>query len=61
MKVEVIEDRCIGCGQCEATCDEVFSLEDGLAQVVNDNIDENLKEDVVLAASGCPTDAIKID
>lgn len=61
MKVSIINENCIGCGQCEATCSEVFKVEDdGIAHVINDKIKENLKEDVELAANGCPTDAIEI-
>ncbi|MBE6149533.1 MAG: ferredoxin [Firmicutes bacterium] len=62
MKANVISDRCIGCGQCEATCPDVFQIGDeGFATVVAENIDENLMEDVEMAASGCPTDAIEFE
>ena len=27
MKVTIIEENCIGCGQCEATCSDVFKIE----------------------------------
>lgn len=60
MKVKVNEDRCIGCGQCEATCPEVFCVE-GTASVTVDEVVENLQEDVMDAASGCPTDAIEVE
>ena len=42
MKAKVIEDRCIGCGSCQAICDEVFDLEDGVARVIKEDIEENL-------------------
>ena len=43
MKVSIINENCIGCGQCEATCSEVFKVEDdGIAHVINDEIKENL-------------------
>ena len=62
MKVNVIEDKCIGCGQCEAVCDKVFQIGDeGVATVITDKIDENLTDDVKMAASGCPTDAIEVN
>lgn len=62
MKVHIIEENCIGCGQCEATCSEVFKIEDnGIAHVITDEIKEDIKEDVEIAASGCPTDAIEIE
>ena len=62
MKAKVIKDKCVGCGQCAATCDSVFEIkDDGYATVITDKIEENLKEDVEMAASGCPTDAIEIE
>ena len=61
MKVTIINDNCIGCGQCEATCDEVFQVQDdGIAHVVGKVTDKN-NEDVKEAADGCPTDAIVIE
>lgn len=61
MKAKVINDRCIGCGQCESSCPEVFQIgEEGIATVIVDEIEENLVEDAEMAASGCPTDAIEI-
>ncbi len=60
MKANVLEDRCIGCGQCEATLPNVFQIGDeGIATVVGE-VNENNIEDAKLAASGCPTDAIEI-
>ena len=60
MKVKIVEDRCIGCGQCEFTCDKVFKVEDdGIAHVLVDEVEENCVEDVELAMEGCPTDAIE--
>ena len=59
MKVEVIKDKCIGCGQCESICPDVFKIDDdGLSSVIG-NITENLEEDVEMAISACPTDAIQ--
>lgn len=62
MKARVIEDKCIGCGQCAATCDEVFEITDeGVATVITDEINDELVDNVKKAASGCPTDAIEIE
>lgn len=59
MKVKVIEDACIGCGACVSICPEVFQFNyQGLAHVINDNIDESLKERVMDALESCPTNAI---
>ena len=61
MNVKVNEDRCIGCGQCEAVCDKVFKIGDeGFATVVCENVPSEVANDVKMAASGCPTDAIEI-
>jgi len=62
MKVKVIDDRCIGCGQCEAVCSDVFKIGDeGYAEVVTDDYKEELIDDIKMAASGCPTDAIEVE
>jgi len=62
MKAKVIVDKCIGCGQCEGSCPDVFQINDeGFATVIVENIDEKLVEDAEIAASGCPTDAIEIE
>ena len=62
MKVKVVEDRCIGCGQCEASCPEVFQINDvGFAEVITDEYKEELVNNIKSAASGCPTDAIEIE
>lgn len=62
MKVEIIKDNCIGCGQCEATCSEVFKIgDDGIAVAINENIKKELEEDIQDAADGCPTNAINVE
>ena len=61
MKAKVYEDRCIGCGQCEAVCNKVFNIGDeGYAEVVCEEIPKDLLEDAQSAADGCPTGAIEI-
>ena len=61
MKATIINENCIGCGQCEATCDEVFQVkDDGIAHVVGE-VKEEVKEDVEMAADGCPTSAINVE
>ena len=58
--LKVNKDLCIGCGACQAVCPEVFEIEDdGLATVIVEEISEELKEDVLDAKEGCPTDAIE--
>lgn len=59
MSILVRKDRCIGCGFCTNTADEVFKFgEDGLAEADNSKVtDENI-DDVEMAIEGCPVDAI---
>lgn len=63
MKAKVNKDLCIGCGACQAIVPEVFEIgDDGLAQAITEEINEDLKDDVLDAVDGCPTSAIeKID
>lgn len=58
MKVKVIEDRCIGCGACEAICDKVFKVED-ISKVICENWDEVDEKELIEAIEGCPTSAIE--
>lgn len=60
MKFKVDKDKCIGCGACQAICEEVFEIkDDGFAEAVKEEIkDEKIKEDAIDAMEGCPTSAI---
>lgn len=60
MKFKVDENACIGCGACQAICDEVFEIsDDGYAVAKNEKITDNeVKEKAISALEGCPTDAI---
>lgn len=61
-KVEVNKDLCIGCGACQAIASEVFEIDDdGLAKVISNSVEEDIKEDVIDAAEGCPTNAIIVE
>lgn len=58
-KVKVLKDVCIGCGACQAICSEVYEIgDDGLAEVILEQIPENLEEDAIDALENCPTSAI---
>lgn len=62
MKVTVDKDLCIGCGVCEGTCPEVFSLaNEPYAEVLLDPIPEEFQQACRDAAADCPADAIKIE
>lgn len=56
-----VNDECIGCGLCEGTCPEVFTINvDGVAEAVVD-IDEDFEDAVQEAADNCPAAAIEIE
>lgn len=58
-KVKVLKDVCIGCGACQAICSEVYEIgDDGLAEVITDEVPENALEDAMDALENCPTSAI---
>lgn len=63
-RVKVNQEVCIGCGACTAIASDVFSFnDDGLAETNDENntidkMDEELKNDVIDALEGCPTNAI---
>ncbi len=55
--IKVDKEKCIGCGNCEATCPKVFQLKNGKSTVKKGQ--ENSKAECVLEAiDGCPTGAI---
>lgn len=60
MKVNVIKDKCIGCGNCVSLTESVvFDFnEEGLAEAIVDTVPEDLEETAKLAIEQCPTEAI---
>ena len=60
MKVKVDKDACIGCGACQAICEDVFEItDDGYATANNVEVkDEEVTENAISAMEGCPTSAI---
>ena len=60
MKVNVIQDKCIGCGNCVALTEgQIFDFnEEGLAETIADIIPEDMKETAKDAINQCPTEAI---
>ena len=61
MKATVSED-CIGCGLCESTCPEVFSIGDeGTAEVIVDEVPEENEARAQEAADNCPVSAITVE
>lgn len=62
MRVQVINDRCVGHGMCKLVCPELFELsdEDGHAFVLNEQVPSELEESVDHASRSCPEKAILI-
>lgn len=61
MKPVVDRDLCIGCGNCEDICPEIFRIsDDGLAYVIAEEPGEELYGCARDAADSCPVDAISI-
>lgn len=61
MKAVVDRAACIGCGMCEATCPEVFSMDsEGIAAVIAGDIPASVESGANEAMEGCPTGAIFI-
>ncbi len=61
MKVEIDQNKCLGCGLCSSVCEEVFKINDEYKAEIEQNIDiSKHKDNIYSAASGCPGRAIKI-
>ena len=61
MKVKVIQDKCIGCGNCVAlTESQVFDFnEEGLATSIVKEVPTDLEEITKDAIDQCPVEAIE--
>lgn len=58
MKVD--KDKCIGCGACVATAEEIFEIgDDGYAKVKKQPESDSEKEQAENAKEICPVDAIE--
>lgn len=58
MKAIVDKETCIGCGLCEATCPEVFVMEESVAVVKAAPVPPEAEASCREAADGCPVQAI---
>jgi len=56
----IVNDTCIGCGLCEGTCPEVFSMTDGnVAVAIEADVPEDALDSTAEAMTGCPVGAIE--
>lgn len=60
MKIEIDQDGCIGNGNCESICSEVFQVKEGKAVVLAKEISDDRRGDVLEAAEGCPVQVITV-
>lgn len=54
-----VNDNCIGCGLCNATCPEVFRMEDGRAVAVAGDVPAESESSATEAMENCPVSAIE--
>ena len=63
LKVSVDKNKCVGSGQCVFLAPIVFGQreEDGIVELLIDEVDESFKENVKSAERNCPTSAIEVE
>ena len=62
MKAKIDRSGCISCGLCIETCPEVFRLaDDGLAEVIKEDVPKELEDKAVEAQEGCPASVISVE
>ena len=55
-----VNENCIGCGLCAATCPEVFSMNDsGVATAIDFEVPADVLSNAAEAKEGCPVGAIE--
>ncbi len=61
MKAVVDADLCTGCELCVTTAPDVFEMEDDVAVMKGDSIDDDALDSAKQAAEECPVEAITIE
>jgi len=62
MKAKLDRSGCISCGLCAETCPEVFEIaDDGIAEVHQENVPEEVEDRAIKAQDGCPVSVITVE
>lgn len=62
MKAKLDRSGCISCGLCAETCPEVFEMaDDGIAEVHQENVPEEVEDRAIEAQDGCPVSVITVE
>jgi len=61
MKVKIDAEACTGCGLCEDSVPDIFSMGDDVAEVLKVDVPSELEDDVKDAVDNCPVEAIIIE
>ncbi|MBP3887802.1 MAG: ferredoxin [Cellulosilyticum sp.] len=62
MNIQVDESLCIGCAMCVSMCESVFAMnEDGISEVIANQVTDEMMEEAEEARDCCPVDAIVIE
>ncbi len=62
MIAKLDRDGCISCGLCAEICPEVFVMaDDGLAEVILEEVPEEVEDMAVEAQDSCPVSVITIE
>lgn len=62
MKASIDRSGCIGCGLCPSICPDVFQMaDDGLAEVITEDVPSGAEDSAKEAAENCPVSVITVE
>ncbi len=61
MQAWIDTNLCTGCGSCEAICPDVFTVEDGIAQIQTTPVPDECEDECREATEACPVQAISLN
>lgn len=61
MQAKVDKDLCISCGMCVSSLPEVFSFDDDSLAEATGVVTEEIEEECIDVADGCPVGAITVN